>query len=328
MNVFVEKIKDGAIAAQKRYGVLASLTIAQAILETGWGKYSIGNNIFGIKASPSWTGKTVTCQTGEVVDGQSVTENGTFRAYDSIADSIADHARLFADNSCYHNIIGCTDYRQACRDVQADGYATDPDYANKLIFIIEGSNLMQFDSGVSAPSVPAASGTTYTVQSGDTLSGIAARYGTTYQHLAAINGISNPDLIRVGQVIKIFGSAPAASSASTYTVKSGDTLSGIAARYGTTYQAIAALNGISDPNKIYAGQVLKISESAKKPLQQRTLMVGSRISYAGHVYADSYGNGQGAYVSGTYTVDRYIQGRRFGAHIPQGWIDVGPAHLI
>lgn len=240
MNAFVEKIKDSAIAAQRKYGVPASLTIAQAILETGWGRYSVGNNIFGIKASPSWTGKTITCKTGEVVNGQPVIVNGTFRAYDSIADSIADHARLFADNGCYHNIIGCTDYRQACRNVQADGYATDPDYANKLISIIEVSSLNQFDSAVPAPS-----GTTYTVRSGDTLSRIAEQYGTTYQRLAEINGISNPDLIRAGQVLKISGAS--AVPKPSYTCDTSNTV-GIAR--GDAYQVEITCTGTP---KVVAG---------------------------------------------------------------------------
>ena len=102
---------------------------------------------------------------------------------------------------------------------------------------------------------PAPAARTYTVQSGDTLSGIAAKYGTTYQHLASINGISNPNLIYAGQVLKIDG---AATPAKTYTVKSGDTLSGIASKYNTTYQKLAQINGISNPNVIYPGQVLKI----------------------------------------------------------------------
>ena len=96
---------------------------------------------------------------------------------------------------------------------------------------------------------------TYTVQAGDTLSGIAAKYGTTYQHLAAINGISNPNIIHPGQVLKIDGAAPAAK---TYTVQGGDSLSGIAAKCGTTYQRLAQINGISNPNLIYPGQVIKI----------------------------------------------------------------------
>ena len=101
--------------------------------------------------------------------------------------------------------------------------------------------------------------TTYIVQSGDTLSGIAARYGTTYQHLAVINGISNPDIIHVGDRIVIDGVVSAQSSDDGfYTVQPGDTLSGIAERYGTSYQYLAYINGISDPNKIYAGDTIRV----------------------------------------------------------------------
>lgn len=102
---------------------------------------------------------------------------------------------------------------------------------------------------------PAPTAETHTVKSGETLSGIAAKYGTTYQHLAQINGISNPNLIYAGQVLKIDGSA---APAKTYTVQGGDTLSGIAAKYNTTYQKLAQINGISNPNVIYPGQVLEI----------------------------------------------------------------------
>lgn len=114
-----------------------------------------------------------------------------------------------------------------------------------------------------APSTPSANPpteSTYTVKAGDTLSGIAARYGTTYQSLAAINGISNPNLIHPGQVLKVTGTEPSApaSTGTVYTVKSGDTLSGIASKYGTTYQKLAQINGISNPNLIYPGQKIKI----------------------------------------------------------------------
>lgn len=105
---------------------------------------------------------------------------------------------------------------------------------------------------------PTTSGTVYTVKSGDTLSGIAAQYGTTYQHLAEINGIANPNLIYPGQQIRIDGVSAPTSSGTVYTVKSGDTLSGIAAQYGTTYQQLAAINGIANPDLIYPGQQIKI----------------------------------------------------------------------
>ena len=96
---------------------------------------------------------------------------------------------------------------------------------------------------------------TYTVKKGDTLSGIASKYGTTYQELARINGIANPDKIYPGQVIKINGSS---TSSTIYTVKKGDTLTAIAKKYGTTINKIANDNNIADPNKIYTGQKLVI----------------------------------------------------------------------
>ena len=106
-------------------------------------------------------------------------------------------------------------------------------------------------------SSPKPSYQTYTVKSGDTLSGIAAKFGTTYQKIAADNNISNPNLIHPGDVLKI-NSGSVQPSYETYVVKAGDTLSGIASRYGTTYQKIASDNGITNPNVIHPGQVLKI----------------------------------------------------------------------
>lgn len=112
--------------------------------------------------------------------------------------------------------------------------------------------------GYTAPVQPVGS-STYVVQSGDTLSGIAAKFGTTYQYLAELNNISNPNLIWVGQVLKVTGSSNAPASGNTYTVKAGDTLSGIAAAHGTTYQHLAAINGIANPNIISVGQVIRLS---------------------------------------------------------------------
>ena len=109
---------------------------------------------------------------------------------------------------------------------------------------------------VSSAPIQAPATNTYTVRSGDTLSSIASKFGTSYQALASLNGISNPNLIYVGQALRVNGSASTGSV--YYTVRVGDNLSSIASRYGTSYQSIAALNGLANPNLIYAGQTLKI----------------------------------------------------------------------
>ncbi|MGX7125642.1 LysM peptidoglycan-binding domain-containing protein [Enterococcus viikkiensis] len=93
----------------------------------------------------------------------------------------------------------------------------------------------------------------HVVQSGETLSGIASKYRTTYQSLASLNGLGNPNYIYAGQQLKVNGTASATRS---YTVRSGDNLSSIASKLGTTYQALAQKNGLSNPNLIYPGQNL------------------------------------------------------------------------
>lgn len=110
----------------------------------------------------------------------------------------------------------------------------------------------------SAPATPPSAGATYTVVAGDTLSGIAARHNTTYQKLAEINGIADPNRIYPGQVLKVTGTPPPPQGSSVYIVKAGDTLSGIAGRHDTTYQELARINNIADPNVIYPGQHLRL----------------------------------------------------------------------
>lgn len=100
------------------------------------------------------------------------------------------------------------------------------------------------------PSVATAD--TYTVQPGDTLGGIASRAGLSPGKLAALNGISDPNLIQPGQILST-------SEPAKYIVRSGDTLSGIADKHGTSVSYLAALNGLSNPNAIYVGQGLVTS---------------------------------------------------------------------
>lgn len=109
------------------------------------------------------------------------------------------------------------------------------------------------DVSTSGPNVNA--GQTHEVQYGENLSDIAANYGTTWQELARINTLSNPDIIYSGQILNVVGGQSVATTG-VCVVEYGDTLSSIAAQFGTTVERLVSANGISNPNLIYAGQVL------------------------------------------------------------------------
>ncbi|WP_251545885.1 LysM peptidoglycan-binding domain-containing protein [Limosilactobacillus caecicola] len=289
---FIESVASGAIEGWNKYGVLPSVTVAQAILESGWGTSTLSteaHNLFGIKGS--YNGNSVTMSTREVYNGRSVYVNAAFRAYANNSESVEDHGNFLYSNSRYSNLLGDTNYASVARKLQADGYATDPSYASSLINLIQTYNLTQLDTialsgaqpvitnkGNNGNSSSVDNSGYYTVQSGDTLSGIASEFATTVQTLAQLNDISNPNRIYVGQRLLVKQASSSNSTTTTttpststntgssttttatsYTVQSGDNLSGIANKFGTTWQSLAQLNNLSNPNLIHVGQVLQLS---------------------------------------------------------------------
>lgn len=141
---FINSIKNGAIEGYKKHKILPSLTIAQAILETGWGKSSIGNNLFGIKANASWKGKIQTVKTHEYVNGKKIYVDANFRDYNSIEESLEDRFKLLS-NSRYEKVVQAKDYKESANEIYKAGYATDPNYPKKLIQIIEQNKLYLLD---------------------------------------------------------------------------------------------------------------------------------------------------------------------------------------
>lgn len=140
---FAERLRPLAAQAAGELGVDADVLLAQAALETGWGKHVSGsargssNNFFNIKAGADWSGPTVTVQTLEYRDGVAVRESARFRAYDSPADSFADYATLIKDSPRYSEAEGvAADAEQYLRELQRAGYATDPAYADKVLTIL------------------------------------------------------------------------------------------------------------------------------------------------------------------------------------------------
>lgn len=130
----------------------------------------------------------------------------------------------------------------------------------------------------------------YTVQYGDTLSGIAAMYNTTYTYLAKLNGISNPNLIYSGQRIVISGKyeSSAGQNTTSYTVRSGDCLSTIGVKLGVPWKSIANANGIYSPYTIYTGQVLTIPSGGSGTGTYYTVRSGDCLSIIAAKYATSY----------------------------------------
>ena len=147
---FINLIKDGAIQGWQDYKILPSLTIAQAILETGWGGSSVGNNLFGIKANKDWQGKTILKETHEYVNGKKIYIDAYFRDYENIYESLKDRFE-FLQKPRYKKVIGVEDYKIACNEIWKAGYATDPQYPNKLIRIIEQYNLNEYDKEAIKP---------------------------------------------------------------------------------------------------------------------------------------------------------------------------------
>lgn len=144
---FLEKIKSPVQEDMRKTKILASLSAAQAILESGWGLSGLtkkSNNLFGIKGS--YNGAYVTCRTKEWINGEYVNVNANFKKYPSWAESISDHSALFLRLPRYSNLIGEKDYKTACKNVAADGYATSPTYAQSLINLIEQYKLYEWDS--------------------------------------------------------------------------------------------------------------------------------------------------------------------------------------
>jgi flagellar protein FlgJ len=170
---FVDEMLPHATAAARELGVDARAIVAQAALETGWGTSlpaeagGGSHNFFGIKAGAGWQGARVASTTTEFVAGQAGTERARFRAYGSLAENVADYVRVIRDNPRYSEALGTgADVRAFANALQRGGYATDPEYADKLVATFEKiagrqsnaamtpSNVKEFKSADASPIPP------------------------------------------------------------------------------------------------------------------------------------------------------------------------------
>ncbi|EWG67291.1 Peptidoglycan hydrolase FlgJ [Enterobacter sp. DC4] len=140
---FISRLLAPAMAVARHSGIPHQLIIAQAALESGWGNREIptqsgkpSHNLFGIKATPDWQGKTTQITTTEYKDGVPYKVKGDFKVYASYTEALSDYVALLKNNPRYRNVLQSSSPELAAKALQHAGYATDPGYAKKLIGII------------------------------------------------------------------------------------------------------------------------------------------------------------------------------------------------
>ena len=151
---FFNKYKNYAEQTQNLFGIPASITLAQAALESRWGESGLtlrSNNFFGIKADSTWKGALDNATTKEFVMGQYITIKSNFRVYNNALESFNDHAKFLKKFNRYKSLfeLPITDYKSWANGLKAAGYATDPLYASKLINMIQQYVVMKYDAEAS-----------------------------------------------------------------------------------------------------------------------------------------------------------------------------------
>lgn len=255
---FIEKVSSMAVEDMKQTKILASLTIAQAIIESNWGRSGLtvkANNLFGMKGT--YNGEYYACPTKEWGGTKYIDVVAKFKKYPSYQESVTDHSGLFYRLSRYANLRGCTDYKLACKYVRDDGYATSPTYTTTLINVIEKYKLFIYDKYVLDLSKPNKDLIEYTVKKGDNLWAISQKLlgsGSRWPEIKALNSLTT-NFLNVGQVLKI----PEDCIIKVYIVKPTDeSLWAICVRElgnGRRYPEVKELNGMIT-NELTVGQQL------------------------------------------------------------------------
>ena len=269
---YINRYKDVAIQEMQRYGIPASITLAQGLLESGAGQSELcrkGNNHFGIKCH-EWSGRTIYHDDDESQE--------CFRAYNSALQSFEDHSRFLAEKPRYKRLFSLsrTDYKGWARGLKECGYATNPQYANSLIGIIETYQLHQYDraagrhhhtggvagSVVNEHPIHAYNKNFYLyARSGDTFKSLAAETGVSARRLARYNELDRKHQLSEGEVVylekkqtralKDFKNRP-------HVVRAGDSMHSIAQMYGIRLKSLYQKNGLSPDYMPRVGDRLRV----------------------------------------------------------------------
>lgn len=278
-QAYIDQYKDLAIEEMAQFHIPASITLAQGLLESGAGKSYLsvhGNNHFGIK-SHGWQGRTIRHDDDR--------KQESFRAYDSPRESYQDHSRFIANRERYQRLfsLSITDYKGWAHGLKACGYATNPQYAKRLISIIETYKLYQYDTmrptmagrnPEPAPE-PVTKRTAYMVHNinsynqnfyvyarkGDTFESIGREVGISASNLAKYNERDSRDQLREGDVVYLRKKQKKADRRfknHVHVVKNGESMYTIAQTYGIRLSSLYKMNHLDADYQIRIGDTLKV----------------------------------------------------------------------
>jgi LysM repeat protein len=272
---YFDQYKDIAIEQMLKYHIPASITLAQGAFESGAGRSELtrrSNNHFGIKCH-GWTGRTSYHDDDE--------RNECFRAYDSAYDSFEDHSLFLVNGRRYQSLFELkqTDYKGWAKGLRAAGYATNPQYASKLIEIIQLYKLYEYDkakdydkfmadrakdhvlSGVMHP-INFYNKNYYVIaRKGDTFRSLGEELGISYRKLAKYNERDKRDQLDEGEVIwlkKKRTKAPKDYKGRLHYVRSGESMYTLAQKYGIRLKNLYKMNHLSPDYQIRVGDGLRL----------------------------------------------------------------------
>ncbi|MEW6468233.1 MAG: glucosaminidase domain-containing protein [Bacteroidota bacterium] len=259
---YIDKFKDDAIKEMLMHGVPASITLSQAMLESANGNSDLAmyaNNHFGIKCHVGWEGMTYYKDDDE--------KNECFRKYNTVLESYSDHSMFLKTRDRYKFLfdLKVTDYKGWAHGLKSAGYATDPNYAYKLIQIIEQYKLHEYDKLTTVPvtkeeekepitktpvvtpapkhkSILKVNNRKYIIaQQGDSYQSIAQEFETGLHLIYKYNDLGKSASLKPGDIIFIEPKRKKGDAA-FHTVKKGETLYGISQQYGVKLKSIYKIN--------------------------------------------------------------------------------------
>lgn len=266
---YIDQYKDLAIEQMLKHRIPASITLAQGLLESGAGRSELarkGNNHFGIKCH-GWSGRSVYHDDDETQE--------CFRAYNSAKESFEDHSKFLATSARYKRLFQLprTDYKSWAYGLKECGYATNPQYAQKLIQLIELYQLHQYDVPGSKHHQPVVSPADqhiiriynknlYVVaRRGDTFKTIADEVGLSYRKLAKYNERDRRETLSEGDIVYLKKKQKRADKAfknKYHVVQRGESMYTIAQKYGIRLKSLYKKNRLEPDYQIKVGDRLKV----------------------------------------------------------------------